>query len=122
MTATEGVPATDIVLLTPKARQRSQLWNMGPFGNFRLTDQWTGASGEVYCTTIHSFKGLESPVVILAEIENDLAHNLESLLYVGCSRARNHLVVIVSGDLPNDVADSPIVRVDRELRLEHRSK
>ncbi|MFQ5612677.1 MAG: NERD domain-containing protein, partial [Anaerolineae bacterium] len=65
----EGVPAWDIVLLTPKGRQRSQLWGLGPLGNFRLTDQWTEASGEVYCTTIHSFKGLESPVVILAELD-----------------------------------------------------
>ncbi len=99
----EDLPAEDIVILTPKGRERSSLWRLGMVGNFRLTDQWTTASGEVFCSTIHSFKGLESPVVILAEIEPYAAQDLESLLYVGCSRACHHLVVLVSTDLPGDL-------------------
>jgi len=100
----EGVPTEEIVLLTPKGRQRSQLWNLGPLGNFRLTDQWTDASGEVYCTTVYRFKGLESPVVILAEIDGQQTWKLRSILYVGCSRACNHLVLLVGEDLPDKIA------------------
>ncbi len=101
----EGVPAGDIVLLTPKSRQRSQLWEMGSLGNYRLTDQWTDASGEVFCTTVHKFKGLESPVVILAEVDGEQAWNLRTILYVGCSRARNHLVLLVGEGLPQKIAE-----------------
>jgi hypothetical protein len=101
----EGVPAGDIVLLTPKSRQRSQLWGLGPLGNFRLTDQWTDASGEVFCTTVHKFKGLESPVVILAEIDGDQIWNLNTILYVGCSRACNHLVLLVAEGLPEKISE-----------------
>ena len=50
----------------------------------QLVEEPTGASGEVFCTTIHSFKGLESPVVILAEIDNDQIWNLIFLLYFQC--------------------------------------
>ena len=99
----EDVLPEDIVVLTPKGRQRSDLWRLGMVGSYVLTDQWSGGSGEIFCSTVHSFKGLESPIVILAEIEPDVARELETILYVGCSRACNHLVVLVTTDLSEDV-------------------
>jgi len=99
----ENVPAEDIVVLTPRRREHSHLWRLGPVGNFRLTDQWSAGSGEIFCSTVHSFKGLESPVVILAEIEPYGAQDLEPILYVGCSRACNHLIVLASTGLSEDV-------------------
>ena len=101
----EAVPPDEIVVLTPKGRQRSQLWKLGPLGNCRLTDEWTTGSGEIFCATVHAFKGLESPVVILAEIDDYAAQDLETVLYVGCSRACNHLVVLASDNLAADVKD-----------------
>jgi len=103
LTVEEEIATDDIVLLTPRARQNSLLWQWGYLGNLRLTDQWPPASGEVYCTTIHSFKGLESPVVILAELYPTSHQDLETLLYVGCSRARNYLVILAEAALPEDV-------------------
>jgi hypothetical protein len=99
----ENVYPEDIVVLTPRKRERSHLWRVGPIGNFRLTDQWSAGSGEIYCSTVHSFKGLESPVVILAEIEPYGTQDLETILYVGCSRACNHLIVLASAALAEDV-------------------
>jgi ATP-dependent exoDNAse (exonuclease V) beta subunit len=52
----------------------------------------------VFCTTIHSFKGLERPVIILAGIGQQRSQEkseLNSLLYVGCSRARHHLMALM---------------------------
>jgi len=99
----EDVPPEDVVILTPKKRERSKLWRLGMVGNFSLTDQWSAGSGEIFCTTVHSFKGLESPVIILAEIDAYAAQDLETVLYVGCSRACHHLVVLASADLPEDI-------------------
>jgi hypothetical protein len=99
----EEIRPEDIVILTPRKREHSHMWRMGSVGNFRLTDQWSASSGEIFCSTVHSFKGLESPIVILAEIEPYGAQDLETVLYVGCSRACNHLVVLASADLPEDV-------------------
>ncbi|MCP5014696.1 MAG: ATP-binding domain-containing protein, partial [Ketobacter sp.] len=78
-------------------------WQLGPLGNFHLVDEPTDATGDIYCTTIHKFKGLESPVVILAEIDNDQIWNLETILYVGCSRARNHLILLTAADLSDKI-------------------
>ncbi len=99
LTADEQVEPADIVVLTPKGRDRSTLWRLGRLGNFTLTNQWSPGSGEVFCSTVHSFKGLESPVVILAEIGSFGTQDLESILYVGCSRACNHLIVLASQQL-----------------------
>jgi len=63
-----------------------------------LTDSLPPRPGQVYCTTIHSFKGLERSAIILAGVGQQLtqeAHDVNSLLYVGCSRARHHLVVLM---------------------------
>ncbi|HUG94715.1 MAG TPA: ATP-binding domain-containing protein [Pleomorphomonadaceae bacterium] len=50
--------------------------------------------------TIHRYKGLESPVVVLAEIDGRVAdEELAALVYVGTTRARGHLVVVASDAL-----------------------
>lgn len=98
LVAEEDVYPEDIVILTPKGREHSWLWDLGPVGNFRITDQWAAGRNEIYCSTVHAFKGLESPIIILAEIASD-TWNLESILYVGCSRACHHLIVLSSSDL-----------------------
>lgn len=99
----EEVAPADIVILTPKARDRSLLWQWGSLGNFRLTDTWPPGSGAIYCTTVHRFKGLESRVVILAELYPSGHQDLETLLYVGCSRARNHLIILAESALPAEI-------------------
>lgn len=103
LTVEEEVATEDIVLLTPRARDKSLLWGWGYLGNLRLTDQWPPGSGEVYCTSVYLFKGLESPVVILAEIYPSSHQDLEALLYVGCSRARNHLIILAEAALPEEI-------------------
>jgi superfamily I DNA/RNA helicase len=70
----------------------------------RYSDEWPTPPQEVHCNTVHAFKGLESSVVILAEMErySDRPKELDPLLYVACSRAKNHLVVL----LPEGAAPS----------------
>ncbi len=90
----EKVDTTDIVILTPVAADKSALAANKNIGGFFLTTNWDVTANEIFYTTIHSFKGLESPVIILVEIEPTLRHKVRELLYIGCSRARHHLVII----------------------------
>ena len=89
----EKVPERDIVVLTPRGRESSALWRDPQFGNLRLTDAWPPAPNHVQCATVWAFKGLERPVVVLAEI-GAAGGKLGELQYVGGSRAKSHLVVI----------------------------
>lgn len=88
----EKVAERDLVVLTPNGRATSALWADPQFGNVRLTDAWPPAPGHVQCATVHAFKGLERPVVILAEVAP--GRSRQEVLYVGGSRAKSHLIVI----------------------------
>lgn len=96
----KGIPSSHIVILTPR-RQENSLWQEGcSLGNYQLTWNLSNFSNSnIRVSTIHSFKGLESPVVILTELDHTFADIREQLVYIGVSRARNHLIVI--GALPN---------------------
>jgi hypothetical protein len=98
----QQVPTGEIVVLTSRSRSKMRLLDGSARGRLRLTDTWPTPRGQVYCTTIHDFKGLERAVVILVDIgrwppEWD---EMAPLLYVGCSRARNHLIVLLEENAP----------------------
>ena len=89
-----NIPASDIVVLTSASEPRS-IWQTGQrAGRYRLTWQDPPPEGEVLVSTIHSFKGLESPVVILTEMDSYSPDH--ELHLVACSRAKHELVVIQS--------------------------
>ncbi|TMB99966.1 MAG: nerd domain protein [Chloroflexi bacterium] len=90
----EQVRPADIALLTRRSRERS-IWSTPP-----RSSAWTATwdlrqcAGQVICSTIHGFKGLERPVVIVSELSDvDPAEQAE-LLYVAFSRARDYLIVV----------------------------
>ncbi len=103
----ESVPASDITVMSPvRETGGSALSDGTKVGNLTLR-RTHGPVGrqEVRLTTIHSFKGLESPVVVMTELDHlarRSATHRQHLLYVGLSRARSHLIVI--GDLPEESA------------------
>jgi hypothetical protein len=90
----EHVPLEDIVVLTPSGTGKSRLRALGSIDGFRLSE--TVEPSSVLATSIHAFKGLERPVVILAELGDKHLEDLDRYLYVGGSRARNHLIVLAA--------------------------
>jgi hypothetical protein len=52
-------------------------------------------SGQVQFSTIQAFKGLESPAVIVTDLDRCLVPNFESLLYTGLTRATDRLVAVM---------------------------
>ena len=90
----EKINNQDIVLLTPRAKEKSVLKSGLSLGNFILTDRPAFQHSDITATNIHRFKGLERKVVIIAELDPPLQVNLDTLLYIGCSRARTHLILM----------------------------
>jgi hypothetical protein len=93
----QGADPSDIVVLSVS---RADL------DAFRNPGGWTPRTkahpkGDVLLETIHSFKGRDSAIVVLTGLEHlaDLIDSdparLERLLYVGASRARSLLIVLV---------------------------
>ena len=113
---------SDVVVLTPRSNRSS--WLMDASGTpvetwpYRLMPEY-GPEGsvlppptkgnEVRVATIHRYKGLESAVVVIAEIDSRIAEaDLAALLYVGATRARSHLVIVASDQLGVRIGNSPI--------------
>ena len=111
LVADEGVAPGSIAVLTGLGLEHSAVWKHRRYGNQVL---WNGAVDDaggslglaaedvpeppkdvVLCDSIRRFKGLERPVIVLLEVPRDDAERLDRLLYIGASRARQHLVVIV---------------------------
>lgn len=90
----ENVAAQDIVILTPKGRNRTTLTPGLKLGNFVLTERTTSQPTNIMVSTIQSFKGLECKVVIMTELDSSVRFDVDMLMYVGCSRARTHLIVL----------------------------
>jgi len=98
---TEKVPLEDIAVLTPSGIEKSRLRRRERVDGFRLSEKVE--SGTVLTASVHGFKGLERPVVILAELGDKHEEDLARYLYVGGSRARNHLIVLAAEPVAKDL-------------------
>jgi hypothetical protein len=111
----EGVERERIALLTGVNLERSVVWRQRRFkGDLML---WNGSVDDaghtlglgasavqrqpprtILCETIHRFKGLEKDVVVLVELRPD-DERLRQLLYIGLTRAKHHVVLVVPPEL-----------------------
>ena len=94
-----GVPIYDIVILSPRRLENSVLAEVEKVDERELVDcsrMLDPPQGCIRFSTIHSFKGLESQVVIIVDIEDVDDPRSQSLLYVGMSRARGLLILLAN--------------------------
>jgi hypothetical protein len=96
----EGVRPSDIVLLSPNKLAHSGVASLAESGHLQIADlgdretQRSQPGGPVIrFATIGAFKGMESPVVLLCDVDRVSDREPQSLLYVAMSRARSQLVV-----------------------------
>ena len=89
-----GYPSQDVVLLGSRKRENSSVKNSSVLGGWRLRDTLSTGAGELSYSTVHAFKGLERPVVIVIDAGASGSDETDSLLYVAMSRARVRLFVI----------------------------
>ncbi len=89
----EGVPTQDVVVLSSHGFDKCAVREVAQ-DRFAFVRGRPERAGEVRLGSIRGFKGLESPVVVLCELEDLPEKSLTSQLYVGISRARTHCVIV----------------------------
>ena len=103
----EAIEPRQIVLMGPSAKANGSLAEVSDAGGVPLitsVDDWRDGRG-VLVTTARSFKGLESDVVVLYDL-NDFGRLFRPQdLYVACSRAKVMLVAVVHGPRCREVLD-----------------
>lgn len=93
----ERVRPDQVVLIGPAALERGSLSDLRTLEGARLTSsaaEWR-QGGKLLCTTARAFKGLEADVVVLYDIGGLGTLFTDADLYVACTRARHHLIVVV---------------------------
>jgi hypothetical protein len=99
----EHIAPQDIVILTPRGQERT-IFKIGTrLGSFMLTDGNRKWENDIQVSTVHSFKGLERRIVILVEVDDAIRYKPEAILYVGCSRARTHLILFADEMISSDI-------------------
>ncbi|UPJ27798.1 ATP-binding domain-containing protein [Bradyrhizobium sp. CW1] len=95
----EGVDPADIIVLSPNRFENSVASRL----NGRLAveivdirDTNKATKQQIKFATVHAFKGMESPIIVLCGFSEVSSEEQRSLLYVGMSRARSHLVLLLS--------------------------
>lgn len=96
----EKVDCKDIVILTSNAENKSSLKSGIDIGGLKLSwEPSVKKDGIISCSTIHSYKGLERPVVIVTDVSRFTSEKARTLQYVAYSRANSHLIILHSHDL-----------------------
>ena len=88
----ENVPLDDIVILSVCKFENSVACELT---DFQISTDRKSRNGKVLFSTVYSFKGLESPVVVLVDFDNINYEQKMNLLYVGMTRARSALYMVM---------------------------
>jgi len=95
---TEGFRPDQIVILTPHSLKNSALAGVTSLGDTPLADLKERRSSAITHATIGAFKGLESDVLILVDIDPTDERCDRNARYVAVSRCRHLLYVFTRGD------------------------
>lgn len=102
---THSIKPDDITILTFKSKENSALVDFSLPGMTGCCFSDDLQKNSIRVETVRRFKGLESPVVIVTELDEYYAMNdvelWENLCYIAFSRAKNYLVIVC----PNNAAE-----------------
>ena len=93
----EGFALNEITVLSPLSSGSTAQVTADPWLRqvLRAATGDTSRPGQVQYSTIHAFKGLEAPAVIVTDLDRHLVPNFESLLYIGLTRATDRIVAVM---------------------------
>ena len=93
----EGFALSEIVVLSPRCGGSVSARNTDPWLRhvLRPADGASPRRGRASYSTIHAFKGLDAPAVIVTDLDDSRALNFDSLLYVALTRATDRLTTLV---------------------------
>ncbi|MFF4230219.1 NERD domain-containing protein [Streptomyces sp. NPDC001820] len=93
----DGFAPSEIVVLSPRRDgSAAELLSETPGWARKLAKIPNTNSSAISFGTVHSFKGLDSPAVIVTDFESISTPKNESLFYIAASRARDDLTVLAS--------------------------
>ena len=115
----DGIHPENIVLLSPNRLENSVLYGAETLAGTPVVDCSRNLDvqpGSIRFSTIHSFKGMESQVVVIIGIEGVDGDDIQSLLYVGMSRARSLLILMIHQSARSSIERRIMAAIAQELQ------
>ena len=95
----DKVPIEDIVILAPHRLDNTALAGIDLISGYPIADitnrDLKMEQSSIKFSTIQAFKGLDSPVAIIVDSDESDSDWMKSVLYVGMSRARSLLIIMI---------------------------
>lgn len=93
----EGYDLNEIIVLSPLRTNSTARMSTDPWLRqvLRPADGRPAAPGQVLYTTVHAFKGLDAPAVVVTDLDQSIAADFDSVLYVALTRATDRLVAYI---------------------------
>ena len=98
----DGISADQTVILSTLRYENSVVRDLS---GWPITTDYQNRKGKILFSTVHTFKGLDAPVVILTDINHFYYPNNKMMLYVGMSRAKSLLYVLCREKTYGDIAE-----------------
>ncbi|WP_292989395.1 ATP-binding domain-containing protein [Nitrosomonas sp.] len=101
----EGIMPSEISILSPRKFSDSSASKISEFAinDISNSSDVIPKDNEIIFSTIHSFKGLESPIVIITDIESISGNYNSSLLYIAMSRASAYLSMLMNENVREEL-------------------
>ena len=98
------LPMHELIIISPRKYENSCTNSMSSFTikEIKKTDEITISQNYFGFATVHSYKGMESNYVIISDIEDLTSEIAKSILYVGMSRAKYGLILLIAESMRND--------------------
>lgn len=102
----EGFLGQDIVILSTKASEScASKITVTPWKD-RISHIDKAMKGQVEFCSVHAFKGLEAPVIVLTDVERISGLYEQALFYIAITRALHRLVIIMKSSAKEEVAEA----------------
>jgi Nuclease-related domain/PhoH-like protein len=96
--ADEGLPLNEMVILSPKKFENSCVKSLLGYSikEIKTANEVSATQKYFGFATVQSYKGMEGNYILITDIEDLSSEVAKSLLYVGMSRARYGLILLIS--------------------------
>lgn len=99
----EKFKGSEIIILSPIAENCCVSYLDIPWRDRIKPYDWNASGGHIQHSTIHSFKGLEAPVVIVTDLNRIKDVEAMNLLYIAVTRSLSRLVLLLHEPVQNDL-------------------
>jgi hypothetical protein len=99
-----GLPANELIILSPRKFENScsNFLSGCTIREIKNTSEIAASQNFFGFATVQSYKGMECNYVVITDIEDLTSEVAKSLLYVGMSRAKYGLILLIAESMRND--------------------